>query len=354
MATGQTYRLPKSLVAFIIVMGTAGLIGLLRIDIDSLRRLDISALADGRAESALQAAFEESVPFRKAAVAASAAVRHSLFGEGFSGVLPGADGWLFSSEEFERNLGYLEGTFDDTVTRARDELAERGIGLVVAIVPSKTRAMPDQLGNIRIPKAAIPRYESVIDRLEGLSVSAVDLLKAFSSAGLGAELFLRADSHWSPEGAKIAASAVAATVRSVVPDLPMSSVRTERVGDIIRDGDLMSFMPKRGTSARPLPPPQTLQTYVTTVESGAGLFGAQVIPVALVGTSFSAEQAFHFEGFLKQALSVDVLNLSAVGKGPFTPMDEALEGTILADAGVRVVVWEIPERYIPAGGQGRR
>jgi alginate O-acetyltransferase complex protein AlgJ len=165
---------------------------------------------------------------------------------------------------------------------------------------------------------------------------------------------LRADSHWSPEGARIAASAVAATIRSLAPDLPKTSVRTDRVGETVREGDLMSFMPKRGTSARPLPPPQTLQTYETAVDSGAGLFGAQVIPVALVGTSYSAEEAFHFEGFLKQALSADVLNLSAVGKGPFAPMDEALEGTALIDAGVQVVVWEIPERYIPVDKSSHR
>jgi alginate O-acetyltransferase complex protein AlgJ len=70
--------------------------------------------------------------------------------------------------------------------------------------------------------------------------------------------------------------------------------------------------------------------------------------VAIVGTSYSAEPAFHFEGFLKQALSADVINLALEGKGPFKPMDEALQGTILEDTGVRVVVWEIPERYVPS------
>jgi hypothetical protein len=28
-------------------------------------------------------------------------------------------------------------------------------------------------------------------------------------------------------------------------------------------------------------------------------------------------------------------------------MDQALAGTVLADSGVRVVVWEMPERYVP-------
>jgi alginate O-acetyltransferase complex protein AlgJ len=347
MATVRTYRLPGFLAAFIIVTGTVGTLGLLRIDESRLRKLDIKAIADGRAGSAVQAAFDDAVLFRKAAVAAAAALRHSLFGEGFAGVLPGVDGWLFSSEEFERDLGYLDGAFDETVAHARDTLVKQGIRLVVAVVPSKTRVMQDKLGHIRIPEAVEDRYEAILVTLERLSVPAVDLLTALSSSGAAAEPFLRADSHWSPEGARSAADAVAGVVKALAPDLPSAGVRTETAGETVRDGDLMAFMPKLGTSTRPLPPPQAIPSYETTIDSGTGLFGSQVIPAALVGTSYSAEKAFHFEGFLKQALSADVLNLASVGKGPFVPMDQALEGTVLADSGVRVVVWEIPERYVP-------
>ena len=347
MATVRTYRLPGFLAAFILVTGTVGTLGLLHIDESRLKKLDTKAIADGRAGSAVQAAFDDAVPFREAAVAAVAALRYSLFGEGFAGVLPGAEGWLFSSEEFERDLGYLDGAFDETVARARDTLAERGILLVVAVVPSKTRAMKGMLGHIRIPDAVEARYEAILDTLDRLAIPAIDLLAALSPGREAGEPFLRADSHWSPEGARSAADAVAGVVKALAPDLPSARVRTVAVGETVRDGDLMSFMPKRGTSTRTLPPPQTLPAYETTVDSSAGLFGTQVIPAALVGTSYSAEKAFHFEGFLKQALSADVLNLAAVGKGPFVPMDQALAGTVLADSGVRVVVWEMPERYVP-------
>jgi len=116
-----------------------------------------------------------------------------------------------------------------------------------------------------------------------------------------------------------------------------------------REGDLMSYLPKRGTTRRPLPAPEAVPGYGTYADSGAGLFGSAEIPVALVGTSYSAEPAWHFDGFLKRELGTDVLNLSESGNGPFKPMDAALSSGVLEANGVRLVLWEIPERYLRAG-----
>ena len=80
--------------------------------------------------------------------------------------------------------------------------------------------------------------------------------------------------------------------------------------------------------------------------SAGGLFGDVTIPVALVGTSYSARPEFHFEGFLKSELDADLVNYAEVGLGPFAPMDRFLETLGAATSAPRLVIWEIPERYI--------
>lgn len=314
------------------------------------RGAGMAALLDGEAEAAFQARFEKALPFRKAAVSIMAAARYDLFGEGFRGVMIGDDGWLFSSEEFEADLGYAEEDFGRLVARVRDDLAARGLTLAVAVVPSKSRIMAERLGTRRMPPSLEPRYAAMIEVLRGLSVPAADLESALGATrDRGQAPFLRTDTHWSIDGAKAAANEAARTILEALPGLETAAVSTAMTGEAEREGDLLSYLPERGASARPLPPPDRVGVYETVVDSGAGLFGAQTIPVALVGTSYSAEPDFHFEGFLKEALSADVLNLSSEGEGPFVPMERALSGTALADSGVRVVLWEIPERYVPMG-----
>jgi len=43
----------------------------------------------------------------------------------------------------------------------------------------------------------------------------------------------------------------------------------------------------------------------------------------------------------------DIVSFAQEGEGPFVPMKEALENPGLQEAGVKLVLWEIPERYLP-------
>lgn len=340
-------RQSRTLLVFVLATGIVGIGAMASLDTTELCGFGVRAIADGRAGSELQSVFDEAVPFRKAAIAALGSLRHSIFGEGYPGVLVGSDGWLFSTEEFDGDLGYLDGRFIDRITRARDTLAARGISLVVMAVPSKGRVMTGKLGHLRMPDAVTVRYQALTDSLESAEVPVVDLYTVYAAYQGDEALYLRTDSHWSTTGARFAAEAAADAIRSVVPELPRTAVETIPAGFTQRTGDLMSYLPALGTSLRALPPPESIPAFETVVYSGAGLFDVPSIPVAIIGTSYSAEPSFHFEGFLKQALSVDVINLAVQGKGPFIPMDEALAGHVLEETGVRVVIWEIPERYIP-------
>ena len=349
-----------ALLAFVVAFGAVGAGAIAGMDRAAAPKDDSRGAASeasrfmrGETTAAFIRGFDAAVPFREKAVAWFASLRYDLFGEGYPGVLVGSDGWLFTTEEFEPSLsarnGYLDGPAADALAAARDALAERGIALVVALVPAKARVYADRLGAYALPEAIERRYRNALSTLAGLSISTIDLDAAFGAAraeGPGPELFQRSDTHWTPAGAAVAARAVAEGVGRLSVALPAMRVEAADAPASEREGDLMAYLPKRGGARRPLPPPETLPGYDTFVDSGAGLFGAQEIPVALVGTSYSAEPAWHFDGFLKRELGTDVINLASSGEGPFKTMAAAIAGGELERNGVRLVVWEIPERYI--------
>ncbi|TFG81278.1 MAG: alginate O-acetyltransferase [Spirochaetales bacterium] len=313
---------------------------------------------NGQAADRLRIAFDGALPFKEIAAQLVAGLRYGLFGEGFKGVLVGENGWLFSSEEFEADLGFLPEDPRVEIGRVRDRLAALGIVLVIAPVPAKVRIYGNELGE-RWRDVPFPwRYAAILDLLDDLDVAAPDLASAFIAQADAFPLFLRTDTHWGPAGARLAAREIADTVIALPQASGLSRLScTARVEGIATyPGDLLAFLPRHGVPWRPLPRADTLDVYKFDTVGGDEdgneadlLFGAQEIPVALVGTSYSAESSWGFDGFLKEALGMDVLNLAEEGEGPFQPMNTALESGVLEENGIRVVIWEIPERYLPAG-----
>jgi alginate O-acetyltransferase complex protein AlgJ len=312
------------------------------------------SLIKGKAQAAFQERFDTSLALRAWAVSALAEARWAIFGQGYPGVLVGEDSWLFSTEEFEEDLGYIDADISAFIAKARDRLRARGIALLMLPLPAKARiyyrALPAGLR-----PAHEERYASLLASFSSLGLPAVDLAEAYRSYDGGRDLFLRGDTHWSPEGARVAAQLTAAAIKALpeARDFPMASYRLRESGSKEYRGDLLAFLPARGAPWRPLPPPELLRGYeliageATGPLDAAALFGVQSIPVALVGTSYSASPNWRFEDFLKAELSCDVLNLSAEGVGPFKPLLDALSGSVLEENGVRVLVWELPERYAP-------
>ncbi|MNY45936.1 Alginate biosynthesis protein AlgX precursor [compost metagenome] len=101
-----------------------------------------------------------------------------------------------------------------------------------------------------------------------------------------------------------------------------------------------------------LPAPDTLQkrtTHVaeTAADTSDALFADNEIPVALVGTSYSANPNWNFVGALQQALQSDVANYAEDGHGPVLPMLKYLQSDAFKNSPPQVLIWEFPERYLP-------
>ena len=126
--------------------------------------------------------------------------------------------------------------------------------------------------------------------------------------------------------------------------------RTQETAPQTHRGDLFNYLPLDPWFSALLPPTETIvPTSTEAVAQGNDLFGDDSAPkITLVGTSYSANRLWNFAGALKQALHEDLLNYAKDGKGPFAPMLDYLNSDDIKQAPPRLVIWEIPERYLPA------
>jgi alginate O-acetyltransferase complex protein AlgJ len=311
------------------------------------------SLWNGEWSLAYEAALNKSLAFRQTAIDTWGTLDYALFKEGRDGVLVGNDGWLFTSEEFKFYPGADQGIKQklELATQAQTQLAQQGINLVVAIVPSKARVYSEHLGRYNLPAYNQDLYQKFIADLEARNITVVNLLEPLQSAKAEQDVFLKTDTHWTPYGAQIAAKEIARVVaeKGLLPSLGSSTYTTVTTETIEHKGDLLSYIPLGALQARLGPAFDKLEQHVTEVSSeaeGGGLFGSSSIPVALVGTSYSANSLWNFEGALKGALGTDILNVANQGEGPVIPMKDYLVGSDLKDIPPELVIWEIPERFI--------
>jgi alginate O-acetyltransferase complex protein AlgJ len=309
-------------------------------------------LLRGEWTAAYQKAYEQGLAVREPALALWAALRYALFSEGEQGVLVGEDGWLYSTEEFVAMdpTGGTLGEAVEYVGAVEDQLLAKNIALVVALVPTKAGTYVEHLGRYHLPPALAHRYETARSALISRGIDAPDLATALREARTRRDVFLRTDTHWTAFGASVAAAALAPSVRRQLDERrsPREEYAQERLGWSERAGDLLSFIPlgpfHKATGLRP----DLVETTSTSAraESAAELFSELQIPVALVGTSYSAAGAWNFDGALKAAVQADVLKVAVEGQGPFVPMQRYLESQAIDDPRPDVVIWEIPERYL--------
>jgi alginate O-acetyltransferase complex protein AlgJ len=231
----------------------------------------------------------------------------------------------------------------DRVAQISQQLSQRSIKLAIVIVPDKSEIYTTELGIRRSIKIKT-RKSRFLAHLAGRDIEVLDASMPLNKAKAEGDVFMRDDTHWSPAGSRAVAKMIAASLAEV--PIARASVETRTLTTVPFDGDLLSYIPTGVWREIIGPKQQYITTLATEVEISVGLFDEAPIDVSLVGTSFSAKPAWHFEGFLKQYLQADILNFAKEGQGPFKQMEAYLASQDFKATPPKIVIWEIPARYI--------
>lgn len=309
------------------------------------------ALLDGRMTQTFEKNFDQRLPARPALIAAANSAQYVIKRGAGDQVRVGREEWLFLAEEVQYHKD------GDANLRARAEmvgqvarkLEQRGVKLVVAVVPDKARIYESRLAGGEMPDYAKRRYADFLGRIRSAGVIAPDLATPLTVAASKQEkLYYSTDTHWNQNGARLVARELAATIGRLGVSLPEERFATsvsKPAGK--RPGDLLKLM---GLTAVPdaVRPNADVEEPVTTVSTAPAaemsLFGDATPPVTLVGTSFSLRGNFH--GYLQESLSARVLNLGADNAGFSQAITGYLTNAAFRDTPPQVLVWEIPERFL--------
>lgn len=331
----------------------------------ALLRIDTAALPstrddfrEGRTTAALEKAIDHALPLRESLIAVANAARWTLTGGTGERVRAGRADWLFLTDEVrhepaaaERQAGRIA-----LLAAADAHLRARGVRLLVALVPDKTRVQAAEWGQ---PLAAghAARYARALADLRAAGVATVDLHAPLAAAAASGPVYYRSDTHWNAAGARIAAQAIAEAAGRLGLDLPPTPYRTEAGGEPAeRVGDLIGLMGLSGMPAALRPPADREAPPITQAAGPArageagDLFADETVPVVLVGTSYSRRGNFH--GFLQEALAATVLNAARDGGGFLQSATDYFGDAAFRETPPALVIWEVPERFLPAAPEG--
>jgi hypothetical protein len=296
-------------------------------------------------------------------------VQFTWLRDGGEKALVGRDGWLFYKPGFDDMIarGQPATATNDPVAAIvafRDALAARGIQLLVLPAPNKESIYPDRLTR-RAPEGQVllsPRTRDLLVRLHAARVECVDLFAVFAAARTKASapnavpFYLKQDSHWSPDGVRLAAHTVAqrlAVLGWVRPGQARFAVKpapVDRLGDVL--GMLQSPPIERASVPESVPCVQVVR------EDGGQLYQDEPDSEVLVlGDSFlriyqrDEPGAAGFIAHLAKELRQPLTSLVNDG-GASTLVRQELYRRPALLKNKRVVVWEFVERDLRLGTEG--
>lgn len=315
-----------------------------------------TTVLNGKWAKAAETHYDEEFPIKRLGTNLWAALDYKLFNEGRPGVVLGKDQWLYTDEEFDAVANGEQNEADNLaiIQGVGDALKAQGTQLILAIIPAKTRLYPEHIGDNKPATLHTDLYQQFHAQAAQAGLVAPDLLAPLQGAKQHGQVFLRTDTHWTPMGAEVVAKQLGEVVAQQTPlsGEPEKFV-TQAKETAPYKGDLTNFLPLDPLFSNLLPQPDQLQQrstdpVATEAQGDDALFADSDVAVGLVGTSYSANPNWNFVGALKQALHSDVVNYAEDGHGPILPMLKYLQTDAFKSSPPQVLIWEFPERYLPA------
>jgi len=265
----------------------------------------------------------------------------------------GKDDWIFrTSNDYKYDFSLN----DKTIAHLRTlnaGLEKRGTHLIVALLPTRGMVNYTHISQADLSTYKIPTQNTLWsgykDRVAQLEKSGIDTVAVEEAAINEILFFYKQDHHWRPEGAQLMAKNVASKIKAlpVYKDLPISGFKTEKHKDAAYKGTFTKvYKTLCGYNLQPQNVP-VFETTHTQPSDEQDLFGDSQAAVVLVGTSNSvnATSRANFDGFLKENLQTDVLNLSETGGGADDAMLKFLASDGFRNTPPKILIWELPVYY---------
>jgi alginate O-acetyltransferase complex protein AlgJ len=310
----------------------------------------VDSVMVGEFTAKLEDIYKDRLPYRMLSTDLIGAARYMVFGEGRKGVVVGQDGWLFSSEEYRVADNETKRLTEaaDVIASVRDQLAKQGTDLLVLPLPAKADVYREYTAYPGLSDQMAERYSAFRKELSARNINTVDARASLLAAKSGDQMFLKGDTHWTPEGAQAVALGTAEALGPLADAIPftISEAKTLPI-----EGDLTKFIVSPQYASFVSLDPEEVTVLSASAQSSepaqaVDIFGAQSIEVALVGTSYSANENWSFGPSLMAAVGADVVNFAEEGHGPFAPMADYLDSDLAKNTPPKVVIWEFPVRYL--------
>lgn len=292
--------------------------------------------------------------------------------EGGEKVVVAPNGWYF----FRPGLKYMltrpeptrtPNTTNDPVAAIvdfRNQLASRGVHLIVMPVPNKESIYPDRLTPRAKPPHGVltPRTREVLEKLRASGVEVVDLFKEFiearekNSSDPTPTLYLSQDTHWSPMGVDLAAKAMARRLLQLNWIEPGHSEYQERPIPVQRLGDILRML-QTPMIERSVPPEAVPAVQVIRSEDKTPYKDEATAQILVLGDSFmriyqtDTPTSAGFISHLAKELKQPMMSLVNDGGGSTLVREELCARPIFLN-NKKVVIWEFVERDIGIGIKG--
>ncbi len=343
--------------AMVVVLAVGLGLGVAAIRTDSAQRqlatvLDFKSILGGRAASVVNTAMAHNLPVDGLFRAAGGMLRWRLFRSGGPAVWVGRRDWLYLMEELRPwpDAADVMAQRAALVGRVAEALKAKNIDLLVAVVPDKARIVTDAMNGPRAAQTET-RYADFVSSLTKQGIKVVGLATPMLANPTPDRLFWRTDTHWSQEGAALAASAIASAVttkidRSTKFKTTAEATETDGPGDLLRLISLEHVPDILPLALRPPIDRQHKETTKLVEDAAAGglLDEGPAVQVSLIGSSFSVNA--NFSGRLQEYLSATVTNFGEAGGGFAGAAQKYFSGLAYKQTPPKLVIWEIPERLV--------
>ena len=256
--------------------------------------------------------------------------------------IQGMDDWLFRSEvDLDTQFALDDGVYAG-LARMVKALNARGTQVLLLDLPRRGLLSADKL----LPadrsrydaRTGLANYRRALQRFRDIGFIVPDYGQLIDHPD-GTEYFFRRDGHWTPDGARRTAELIAVTVKAspLYATLRKKSFATKRMGQQRHPG-VLAIVASQICGGNY--PPEVVNGYSTAPLENTPFDDDPIPEVALIGTSFSASPAYHFAGFLQQAMQVDVLNNAIAGGNFDGALTQYLPSETFQEAPPKLMIWE--------------